>query len=160
MLHSFAARDYDQSIRQAEKFIFSNADDPFELTIIGWAYQQKRMPEHALAKFKKAVEITKDDPFYLAVLGHGYAVAGNRPEAEKILQTLSDRATTSYVSPFDLALIHAALGEKDKAFVLLNKAVAERSTFVVYSKWEPRLNPLRSDPRFTQILKQVGLPAT
>jgi hypothetical protein len=59
-----------------------------------------------------------------------------------------------------LALIHTALGEKDKAFVLLNKAVAEHSTFVVYSKWEPRLNPLRSDPRFTQILKQVGLPAT
>jgi len=118
------------------------------------------MPEHAIAKFKRAVEITKGDSFYLAVLGHGYAMAGNRPEAEKILQTLSDRATKSYVSPFDLALIHAALGEKDKAFVLLDKAVAERSTFVVYSKWEPRLNPLRSDPRFTQILKQIGLPAT
>jgi TolB-like protein/DNA-binding winged helix-turn-helix (wHTH) protein/Flp pilus assembly protein TadD len=158
--HSFAARDYDQSIRQAEKFISSNADDPFELTIIGWDYQQKRMPERAIAKFKRAVEITKDDPFYLAVLGHGYAVAGNRPEAEKILQTLSDRAKKSYVSPFDLALIHTALGEKDKAFALLDKAVAERSTFVVYSKWEPRLNPLRSDPRFTQMLKQIGLPTT
>jgi TolB-like protein/Flp pilus assembly protein TadD len=158
--HSFAARDYDQSIRQAEKFISSNADDPFELTIIGWDYQQKRMPERAIAKFKRAVEITKDDPFYLAVLGHGYALAGNRPEAEKILQTLSDRAKKSYVSPFDLALIHTALGEKDKAFALLDKAVAERSTFVVYSKWEPRLNPLRSDPRFTQMLKQIGLPTT
>jgi eukaryotic-like serine/threonine-protein kinase len=119
-----------------------------------------RSPQQAVAKFKRAVEITKGDSFYLAVLGHGYAVAGNRPEAEKILQTLSDRATTSYVSPFDLALIHAALGEKDKAFALLDKAVAERSTFLIYSKWEPRLNPLRSDPRFSRILKQVGLPAT
>jgi serine/threonine-protein kinase len=158
--HSFAAGDYDQSIRQAERFISSNADDPFELSTIGWDYQQKRMPQQAVAKFKRAVEITKDDSFYLAVLGHGYAVAGNRPEAEKILHTLSDRATTSYVSPFDLALIYAALGEKDKAFALLDKAVAERSTFLVYSKWEPRLNPLRSDPRFSRILKQVGLPAT
>jgi len=59
-----------------------------------------------------------------------------------------------------MALIHAALGEKDKAFALLNKAMAERSTFIVYSKWEPRLDPLRSDPRFTQMLKQIGLPAT
>jgi hypothetical protein len=59
-----------------------------------------------------------------------------------------------------LALIHAGLGEKDKAFALLDKAVAERFTSVVYSKWEPRLNPLRSDPRFTQMLKQIGLPAT
>jgi adenylate cyclase len=158
--HSFAARDYDQSIRQAERFLSSNGDDPFELTTIGWDYQQKRMPEQAITKFKRAVEITKDDSFYLAVLGQGYAMAGNRQEAEKILQTLSDRATKSYVSPFDLALIHAALGEKDKAFLLLDKAVAERSTFVVYSKWEPRLNPLRSDPRFTKMLKQIGLPST
>jgi hypothetical protein len=67
--------------------------------------------------------------------------------------------STAYVSPFDLALIHAALGEKDKAFVLLDKAVAERSTFLLYSQWEPRLDPLRPDPRFKQILKQIGLPA-
>ncbi len=49
--------------------------------------------------------------------------------------------------------------EKDKAFELLDKAVAERSTFLVYSKSEPRLDPLRSDPRFKQMLKQIGLPA-
>jgi eukaryotic-like serine/threonine-protein kinase len=158
--HSFAARNYDRSVGQAQKFLSSHADDPFELSTIGWDYQQKRMPEEAIAKFKRAVEVTKDDSFYLAVLGHGYAMAGNRREAEKILQTLSDRGKKSYVSPFDLALIHAALGEKDKAFALLNKAIAERSTFIVYSKWEPRLDPLRSDPRFTQMLKQIGLPAT
>jgi TolB-like protein/DNA-binding winged helix-turn-helix (wHTH) protein/Flp pilus assembly protein TadD len=158
--HSFAARNYDRSVGQAQKFLSSHADDPFELSIIGWDYQQKRMPEQAIAKFKKAVEVTKDDSFYLAVLGHGYAMAGNRREAEKILQTLSDRGKKSYVSPFDLALIHAALGEKDKAFALLDKAVAERSTFIVYSKWEPRLDPLRSDPRFTQMLKEIGLPST
>jgi eukaryotic-like serine/threonine-protein kinase len=160
--HSFAARDYDQSVRLAQKFLASQPDDPWELSILGWDYEQKRMPEQAVAKFKRAVEVTKDTPFnsiYLAALGHAYALAGNRREAEKVLQTLSDRIKKSYVSPFDLALIHAALGEKDKAFVLLDKAVAERSTFLVYSKWEPRLDPLRSDPRFEQILKQIGLPA-
>jgi Flp pilus assembly protein TadD len=157
--HSFAARDYDQSVRLAQKFLTSQPDNPWELSILGWDYEQKRMPEQAVAKFKRAVEVTKADSFYLAALGHAYALAGNRREAEKILQTLSERAKKSYVSPFDLALIHAALGEKDKAFVLLDKAVAERSTFLVYSKWEPRLDPLRPDPRFKQILKQIGLPA-
>jgi serine/threonine-protein kinase len=157
--HSFAARDYDQSIRQAEKFLSSQPDDPWQLSTIGWDYEQKRMPEQAIAKFKRAVEVTKDDSFYLAALGQAYAMAGNRREAEKILQTLSDRGKKSYVSPFDLALIHVALGEKDKAFALLDKAVAERSSFIVYSKWEPRLDPLRSDPRFSQMLKQIGLPA-
>jgi len=122
------------------------------------------MPEQAVAEFKRAVEITKGDPFFgdpffVAALGHAYAVAGNRREAEKILQTLSDRAKKSYVSPFDVALIYAALGEKDKAFALLDKAVAERSTFLVYSKWEPRLDPLRSDPRFQELLRRIGLPS-
>ena len=156
--HSFAARDYDQSIRLAEKFLKSQPNDPWEHTILGWTYEQKRMPDRAIAEFKKAVESTKGDSFFLAPLGHAYALAGNRREAEKVLQTLSDRAKKSYVSPFDVALIYTALGEKDKAFALLDKALAERSTFLVYSKWEPRLDPLRSDPRFNQILKQIGLP--
>jgi TolB-like protein/DNA-binding winged helix-turn-helix (wHTH) protein/Flp pilus assembly protein TadD len=159
--HSFAAHDYDQSVQLAEKFLKSQPDDSWELSILGWDYEQKRMPELAVAKFRRAVEVTKDTPFnsfYLAALGHAYAMAGNRPEAENILQTLSERGKKSYVSPFDLALVHAALGEKDEAFALLKKAIAERSTFLVYTKWEPRLDPLRSDPRFTQILKRIGLP--
>ncbi len=161
--HSFAARDYAQSVRLAQKFLTSQPDDPWELTILGWDYEQKRMPEQAIAEFTKAVKGTKDTPFnsfYLAALGHGYALAGNRQDAEKVLQSLSDRGKKSYVSPFDLALIHVALGENDKAFAILDKAIAERSTFLVYSKWEPRLDPLRSDPRFKQILKQIGVPST
>ena len=162
--HSFAARDYDEAVRLAAKFLKSQPDDPWERTILGWTYEQKRMPEQAVAEFKRAVEITKGDPFFgdpffVAALGARYAVAGNRREAEKILQTLSDRAKKSYVSPFDVALIYAALGEKDKAFALLDKAVAERSTFLVYSKWEPRLDPLRSDPRFQELLRRIGLPS-
>ena len=155
--HSFAARDYDEAVRLAAKFLKSEPDDPWERTILGWTYEQKRMPEQAVAEFKRAVEATKGDPFFLAPLGHAYALVGNRREAEKVLQTLSDRAKKSYVSPFDLALIYTALGEKDKAFALLDKAVAEHSTFLVYSKWEPRLDPLRSDPRFQDLLRRIGL---
>ena len=117
------------------------------------------MPDQAVVEFKKAVEATNGDPFYVAALGHAYALAGDRRGAEKVLLTLSDRAKKSYVSPFDLALIYTALGEKDKAFALLDKAVAERSTFLVYSKWEPRLDPLRSDPRFQDLLRRIGLPS-
>jgi TolB-like protein/DNA-binding winged helix-turn-helix (wHTH) protein/Tfp pilus assembly protein PilF/tRNA A-37 threonylcarbamoyl transferase component Bud32 len=156
--HSFAVRDYDESVRLAEHFLKSQPNDPWEHTILGWTYEQKRMPDQAIAEFKKAVESGEGDSFFLAPLGHAYALAGNRREAEKVLQTLSDRAKKSYVSPFDVALIYTALGEKDKAFALLDKALAERSTFLVYSKWEPRLDPLRSDPRFKQLLKQIGLP--
>jgi serine/threonine protein kinase/Flp pilus assembly protein TadD len=157
--HSFAARDYDQAVRLAQKFLRSQPNDQWEHTILGWTYEQKGMPDRAIVEFSRAVEITKGEPFFFAALGHAYALAGNRREAEKVLRTLSDRANNTYVSPFDLALIHAALGERDKAFALLHHAVAEHSTFLVYSKWEPRLDPLRSDPRFNEILKQIGLPA-
>ena len=70
----------------------------------------------------------------------------------------AEESKKTYVSPFDLALIHVALGEKDKAFALLGKALAEHSTFLVYSKWEPRLDPLRSDPRFQALLKRINFP--
>jgi TolB-like protein/DNA-binding winged helix-turn-helix (wHTH) protein/Flp pilus assembly protein TadD len=155
--HSFAARDYDQSVRLAEKFLRSQPNDPWELTILGWTYEQKRMPEQAIEELKKAVEASNGDAFYVAALGHAYAVGGNRREAVKILESLTTRGKKSYVSPFDLALIYAALGEKDKAFALLDKAVAEHSTFLVYAKWEPRLDPLRSDPRFQNLLRRIGL---
>lgn len=157
--HSFAARDYDQSVRLAEKFLKSQPDDPWERTILGWTYEQKRMPDQAIVEFKKAVEATNGNSFFLAGLGHAYALAGRRGDAEQVLHTLFARAKKSYVSPFDVALIYAALGEQDTAFTWLDKAVAERSTFLVYSKWEPRLDPLRSDARFEKILQQIRLPA-
>ena len=76
--HSFAARDYDEAGRLPAKFLKSQPDDPWERTILGWTYEQKRMPEQAVAEFKKAVEATNGDPLYVAALGHAYALGGDR----------------------------------------------------------------------------------
>ena len=97
--------------------------------------------------------------FFLGGLGHAYAAAGRRSDAETVLQDLLERARLSYVSPFDIALIYTALGERDTAITWMTKAVSERSTWLVYSKWEPRLDPLRNDPRFQELLRRIGLPA-
>ncbi|HTE87871.1 MAG TPA: tetratricopeptide repeat protein, partial [Terriglobales bacterium] len=161
--HSFAARQYDNSIQMARNLLARVPDDTWELAILGWDYEQKGMHEQAIAEFKKAVELTDKNsplfsPFYLAGLAHAYAVAGRRSDAEMVLQGLLERAKHSYVSPFDIALIYTALGQKDTAFAWMTKAVAERSTWLVYSKWEPRLDPLRSDPRFQDLLRRIGLP--
>ncbi len=161
--HSFAARQYDNSIRMARDLLIRVPDDTWEMAILGWDYEQKGMHEQAIAEFKKAVELTEKNspdfsPFFLAGLAHSYALAGRRSDAEQVLQGLLGRARKSYVSPFDIALIYTALGEKDTAFAWLAKAVAERSTWLVYSKWEPRLDPLRSDPRFHDLLRRIGLP--
>ena len=161
--HSFAARQYDNSIRMARDLLIRVPDDTWEMAILGWDYEQKRMHEQAIAEFKKAVELTDKNspdfsPFFLAGLAHSYALAGRRSDAEQVLQGLLGRARKSYVSPFDIALIYAALGEKDTAFAWMEKAVEERSTWLVYSKWEPRLDPLRSDPRFQDLLRRIGFP--
>ncbi len=155
--HSFAARDYDRSLALANKFLASEPHNFWERTILGWTYEQKNMPNEAIPQFKEAVEGTKGAPFFLAALGHGYAMAGNKKEAGRILETLLEKSKKGYVSPFDIALIYTAIGDKDKAFAWLDKAVDERSTFLVYSKWEPRLDPLRSDPRFSELLTRIGL---
>ena len=161
--HSFASRQYDNSIRMARDFLVRVPDDTWEMAILGWDYEQKGMSEQAIAEFKKAVELTDKSsplfsPFYRASLAHAYALAGRRSDAEQVLQGLLERSRQSYVSPFDIALIYTALGQKDTAFTWLTKAVAERSTWLVYSKWEPRLDFLRNDPRFQELLRRIGLP--
>lgn len=156
--HSFAARQYDDAVRLATQFLASEPDNAWEHTILGWTYEQKQMSDDAIAQFQNAVGETQSRSFFLAALGHAYALAGRRNDAEKVLQTLFQRSQKSYVSAFDVATIYAGLGEKDKAFTWLDKAAAERSSFLVYSKWEPRLDPLRSDPRFERLLTRIGLP--
>jgi tetratricopeptide (TPR) repeat protein len=155
--HSFAARDYDQAVDLAMKYLRAQPDDAFEHTILGWSYEQKKLYPEAVKEFSRAVELAPGDAFFQAPLGHGYAVAGRTADAEKVLNDLIQRRKKAYVSAFDIALIKAGLGKKDEAFGWLDRAAQEHSIFLVYSKWEPRLDPLRSDPRFEALLKRVGL---
>ncbi len=156
--HSFSARNYDQSIELAQKVLTANPDDPWELSILGWDYEQKGKYDEAITAFKHASDASKGEGLYVASLGHAYAVSGRRNAAEQVLNTLLSQRNKRYVSAFDIAVIYIGLGDKDKAFEWLDKAVDERSTFLVYSRWEPRLDPLRSDPRFNQLLSRIGLP--
>ena len=155
--HSYAAHDYEQTLIMARKALVSQPNNFWEHTILGWTLEQKGMPDEAIPEFQKAAAASGDMPMFVAALGQAYAMAGKRQEAEKILQALSVKAKTVYVSPFDIATIYAALGEKDEAFIWLDKAVDERSTFLPYAKWEQRLDPLRSDPRFKNLLQRIGL---
>ena len=106
--HRFAARQYDTSIQLALDLLRRHPNNPWELAILGWDYEQKGAPELAVAEFKKAVDRTSKGSFMyaflLAGLGHAYALSGRRSDAEQILQSLLERTKQSYVSPFDIAL--------------------------------------------------------
>lgn len=100
---------------------------------------------------------TVDSAYALARMGHGYAVEGRKAEARAVLKQLNELATHRYVSPYDVAIAHLGLGDKDQAFVWLEKAFQQRSVGMGYLGVEPMFDPLRSDGRFQNLLRRVGL---
>jgi hypothetical protein len=91
-------------------------------------------------------------------IGHVHAVAGSRADAERVIEELQRKSVERYVSPFEIALIHVGLGDRDRAFEWLDKAFRDRSDLLVYLKVDPRLDPIRSDRRFTALVAKVRLP--
>lgn len=163
--HRYAARQYSESIAQALKAIQIEPGFDWTHIVVGWDYEQQRKFNEAIDEFQEAIKLsgsTAGNPqpseFSLAALGHAFAMAGNTQHTEKVLARLKEIGQHGYVSAFDLAVIYVAMGDKEKAFQWLQKAFEERATFLVYMKWEPRLDPLRSDPRFQHLLRRIGLP--
>jgi len=85
-------------------------------------------------------------------------MAGNSKEALRVLGELKEMSQRRYVSAYSVATIYAALGEKEQAFQWLQKANDERNTEIVFLKVDPRLDPLRNDPRFEELVKRAGIP--
>lgn len=89
-------------------------------------------------------------------IAHVFARLGNRP-AEKILEEMLASAKTKYVSPYSIAVIYSGLADQARAFEWLNKAFDEHSGFMVYMSSDPRLQPLRREPSFQDLLQRMGL---
>ena len=121
-------------------------------------YVEKGMYSEAIAEYQKALAISPRNLFYLAELGWAHARAGNIPEAKQILNQLEEISGQSYVFPFAFAFIYIGLGDKDQAFMWLEKDYEQRGNPMVFLKAEPLFDPLRSDPRFHALLRRVGLP--
>ena len=157
--HYLYSHDYERAIEQLLKTIELDPNFVTSYLYLGFAYEQKGMIDAAIAEFSKAVAISSDGrrPVMEAALGHAYAVAGKRAEAQRVLDELKEASQRRFISPYGIALIYAGLGEKDQAFAWLNRACDERDNWLNYLKVEPRLDPLRSDARFTVLLRRVGL---
>jgi hypothetical protein len=91
-------------------------------------------------------------------LGHVYAVSGKKGEARTVLNELKQLSGQEYVPAYGIALVYAGLGEKDQAFAWLEKAYEEHAFKMAWLKVEPRWDSLRSDPRFADLLRRIGLP--
>ena len=93
-----------------------------------------------------------------AALGHAYAISQKTSEANKILDELNELSKQAYVSPLEIAQIHVALGNNEKAFQLLEKAYAEHSFHLVNLNVSPLFKSVRSDPRFQDLVQRIGFP--
>jgi len=123
---------------------------------LGRVYEQLGMFGEAEAEFLKARSATGESIDALAALGHTYAMSGNQTAAREILAQLIELSKKRYVSPYDIALIHAALGEIDDAFGWLENAYDRCVEWMIYTNIDPRLDPLRPDARFDDLLARLG----
>lgn len=151
----YGARQYDRAIQQEQKTLRLEPQFATSYWIMGMAYEQKGSLTEATAAYQQALKLRPGNPNYLASLARSQALAGRTDEARRVLKGLLD--SKEPVSPFFIALVYTAMGEKDDAFLWLDRAVSERSGSVRYLKIEPRLDRLRSDPRFDGLLVRVGL---
>jgi eukaryotic-like serine/threonine-protein kinase len=157
--HCISTRDYDGAIGLARRGLATDSSNAWALVILGWAYEQKSMTAEAIVEFQKALGLWKEGSLPMAGLGHAYAISGRRKEAQAILSKLLEKSKRTYVPAYDIAAVYVGLGEKDKVFEWLSKALEERAGFLVYIKCDKRFDELRSDPRFGQLLRQMNMPA-
>jgi tetratricopeptide (TPR) repeat protein len=152
------ARRYDETIQQCGNALEMDPNLGFAHWLLGFAYMWKGMYEPAIVAFQKSIPLSGDSPDERAALGLAYALSGKSGEARKILDELKQRSQRKYLSPGVIAALQAALGEKDQAFASLDKGYDERDNLLVLLKVEPMFDRLRSDPRFTNLLRRVGFP--
>jgi serine/threonine protein kinase/Flp pilus assembly protein TadD len=153
----YLARQYDQAIEKYRSALELDANFAELHEYLGKAYVQKGMYEEAIAKFQEAITLSGDDIENMAMLGHAYAASGRKDEALKVIGELKELSKRKHVSPYDMAVIYVALGEKNQAFAYLEKAYNERDDGVLYLKASPVWDSIRSDPRFKELLKKIGL---
>jgi tetratricopeptide (TPR) repeat protein len=154
----FKARQYDQSIEQGRRTLELDPNFIFAHWLLGLAYIQKSMYKDGIAESEKAVVISPNNTLALSGLGYAYAAAGRRAEAQKVIDRLNEFSKREYVPAVHRVNIYAGLGEKDKAFEWLDKAYEDRTIGSSEDvKLDPALDPLRSDPRFADLLRRMNL---
>ena len=151
------ARRYDEAIEQLRNVIAMDPGHYQALWILGHTYAANKQFDEAVAAAEKAVAVSERTPGALGILGLAYGLAGRKADATKVLNELLELNKTRYVTPAALVNVYIGLGDKEQAFVWLEKAFQERSNYVAFLKVFPILDPIRSDPRFNDLVHRIGL---
>jgi tetratricopeptide (TPR) repeat protein len=151
-------RQYDRALAEAQKAFDLDPTFPLAYAELGIAYVHQGRTDEAIARLEKAVDLGQKHPSVRGTLGYAYAAAGKRTRALKAVEELAAAAPGRFGFALPIARLLAALGEADQAFAWLRKACDERTPFVIWLKVDSTFDGLRSDPRFTEVLCDMGLP--
>jgi tetratricopeptide (TPR) repeat protein len=149
------ARRYDEAIQQSLKTMEMDPRFAVGHYQLGQAFVQKHMYDKGIAELQKAIGFSGGNKTFRSALAYAYAASGRRNEALEILNDLKNRLNNGFSNASEIALIYVGLDEKDQAMTWLEKAYGERFNPSVLIR--PCFDPLRSDPRFQDLLRRIGL---
>jgi eukaryotic-like serine/threonine-protein kinase len=155
----FHAHRFDEVIETCRKALEMEPNYGISRLWLGFACTEKGLHEEALNALQRARELLQGIPVVVGSLGHAYARGGFEEEARQYYERLAHAGQTFHLDPYHLAIVQIGLGELEQAFESLERAYAERSLFLtIWAKADPRLDPLRANPRFADLLRRLGLP--
>ena len=154
----YLARKFDRAIEQAHDTLEMDANFAISYAVLGEVYLSKGMYREGLSELEKYSALSRSGAASLALLGYSHARLGERKESLQVIEALKAASKQSFVPALFVALVYAGLEDKDQAFTWLEKAYEERFNRLAYLKVEALWDPLRSDPRFADLLRRVGIP--
>jgi eukaryotic-like serine/threonine-protein kinase len=156
-LRYYFAGKYDEAIAEYRKALELDPDFAPAHWHLGWAYERTGRFKEGVSEAKRALAIDGGSLLYLASLGHAYARAGMKSEARATLARLAQASTSRHVSSYHVAVIYIALGDTKVGLDWLERAYDEQSPWIGYLRVDPRVDPVRSDPRFEALLRKARL---
>jgi len=155
-------RRYDEAISKYQKTLDLYPNTSWIRAQLAWAYALKHMYPEALAEYDKIADqdkaVAAETQLVADGLGWVYAVSGRRTDALTIVRKFSDLSSRVYVDFYQLATIYAGLGDKDEGFRMLEKGYEQHSASMPYLTVDPFWDGMRSDPRYADLLRRMGLP--
>ncbi len=151
--HRYIAREFGDALTQAERVIRMEPSFHWGHFFAGWAFERLQRTSEAISSLREAARCSSNSPVMLAGLGHALAVAEDRREALQVINELRRLRGRKGMFAYEVGMIHAGLGDRDAAFEWFTRAVRERSGWIAYLSVDPRLDALRADSHFAQLVE-------
>jgi len=155
--HLLLGRRYDESIREYRSVLAVHPDSTVARWGLGFALIVNNQPKEAISVLETAASMMKRSPGSLGMLAAAHARAGNRSDALRLINELKHRRQKDYVPAGAFIDSHLAIGDYDQAFFWCDEAYKEQSAILQWIKVSPFFDPVRNDPRFSDLLHRVGL---